>query len=52
MKIDGTFTDENVLRDWALQKSTVESEPDYDGIEKQKELEVAQRALAKRARAT
>jgi hypothetical protein len=50
-KIDGTFTDENVLRGWALQKSTTELEPDYDGIEEQKELEVAQRVLAKRARA-
>jgi hypothetical protein len=49
--MDGTFTDENVLKGWALNQCTGELEPDDDGIEEQKELEMAQRALAKCARA-
>ena len=50
MTLDGTFTDESALRGWAALEYTAELEPDYDGIEMQRELEMEQRALARQAR--
>jgi hypothetical protein len=50
MQLDGTFTDENVLRGWASLEYTAELGPDYYGIEKQRDLEMVQRALVRQAR--
>jgi hypothetical protein len=57
MQLDGTFTDEDVLRRWvptwpSLKKDTAELEPDYNGIETRIELEMLQRLLALARQAT